>query len=128
MARGISAKLGYVIVGSCTIAELTEWTATLDKGLKTYNSRSGGGWQKTVIGNKKISGTLRGKYDSGDPIDAQLNTDSLVSLVLCFDSSPQERLYGSARLGSLEFTVNNDTGDIEEWSCSFESDGSWLFT
>lgn len=128
MARGISGKLGYVVVGSCTIAELTEWNATLDKDLKMYNSRSGGGWQKTVVGNKKVTGSIKGKYDSGDPIDAQLNTDSLVSLSLRFDSSPAEYLFGSARLGSLEFTVNNDTGDIEEWTCNFESDGSWSFT
>jgi len=92
------------------------------------NSRSGGGWQKTVIGNKKVSGTIGGKYDSSDPIDVQLNTDALVSLSLYFDSSPSERLFGSARVHNIRFTTNLDTGAIEEWKADFESDGSWSFS
>jgi hypothetical protein len=127
LERGISGNKGWAVVGSCTIAEFTDFQFTLDKGLKTYNSKSGAGWQKTQIGNKKVSGTVKGKYNSSDPIDTQLNTDSIVQIRLNFDSSPPKYFSGPGRFGQLEFTVNNDTGDIEEWSAPFESDGPWAF-
>lgn len=128
MSRGISGNRGRIVANSCLIAELTDFNYTYDKGNKTYNAVSGGGWQKTVLGNKKVSGTLKGKYDSDDPIDVALNTDSLVSLQLSFDTSPPQYFLGQARLHSLAFTVNVDTGDIEEWTCQFESDGAWAFS
>lgn len=128
MSRGISGNRGSVLLGSCHISELTDFTYTFDRGLKMYNAYSGGGWQRSVLGNKKVTGTIKGKYDSSDPIDVVLNTDSLVTLRLIFDSSPNEYMQGEARLGSITFNVNLDTGDVQDWSCPFESDGVWSFS
>lgn len=128
MSRGIPGRLGKVIAGSCTIAEVTDYNYTFDRGLKMYNAYSGFGWQRSVIGNKKVSGTIKGKYDSSDPIDVALNTDNLVQLYLYFDHTLNKNMGGAARLGNLQFTVNLDTSDIEEWTCTFESDGAWSFS
>lgn len=128
MSRGISGNRGKVLLGSCTISELTDFSFAFDRGLKLYNAYSGFGWQRSVLGNKKVNGTIKGKYDSSDPIDVVLNTDNLVTLQLFFDRDPIEKLYGSARLGTIQYEVNLDTGDIETWSCAFESDGPWQFS
>ncbi len=125
MARGISGNEGKVMVGSSTIAELTQWDAELGKDTQTYNAQSGGEWQKTVAGNKKLSGTLTGKYDPNDPIDAVLDTDDLVALEL--NQTSAKRINCQARLGNLSFNVNIDTGEIQEWTCAFESDGAVTF-
>lgn len=126
MARGISGNSGKVLVATSTIAELTQWEAELAKDTQTYNSQDGGVWQKTVAGNKKLSGTLTGKYDPDEPIDAVLDTDALVALQLHQNTS--KFISCQARLGNLNFSANIDTGEPEEWTCTFESDGAVSFT
>jgi len=125
MARGISGNSGKVLAGTSTIAELTQWEAELAKDTQTYNSQDGGVWQKTVAGNKKLSGTLTGKYDPDEPIDAVLDSDAIVALRLYQNSL--KYISCQARLGSLNFSANMDTGEPEEWTCTFESDGAVSF-
>lgn len=120
---GISGKHGYAKIGSSIISEFTDWTGTLDKGLQNYNAYSGGGWQKSVVGNKKFSGTINGMYDTNYPVDAVLDTDELVVLELHMDAG--DYYYGYARMGNITYTVNSNTGAIESWSCQFESHGIW---
>lgn len=128
MARGISGKEGQVVAGGSTIAELTEWSGTLAKNVQTYNPQSGSGWQKTIVGNKSFNGQIGGKYDPNDPIDAQLDTDNLVALLLYFsDSSGKYVNVAAARLDNLAFTENLDTGEIVSWTCDFMSDGTVTF-
>lgn len=119
----ISGKNGYVEIGSCDVCSFQSWTATLDKGIQTYNARCGNGWQLTQIGNKKFSGSITGVYDPTDPIESHIDTDSLVTLYLYHDSTQYH--YGSARLGRITYGVNSDTGAIETWSVDFESHGQW---
>ena len=125
MARGIHGNQGKILVGSSTIAELTKWEGTLAKNLVTYTSQDGAPWQKTVTGNKAFSGTITGKYDPDDPIDAVLDTDALVALRLHQNSAKYVDL--QARLGDLSFTDDIDGNAIQEWTCTFESDGAVSF-
>lgn len=126
MSRGISGNQGYAMVGSSEIEELTGWTMDRDPGTQTYNAHSGAGWQKTTTGNKKISGTITGKYDPDDPVDSQIATDSLVTLQLHHTST--DYWTGSARLGAINLSANIDTGEVQSWTCAFESDGAWSHT
>ena len=125
MARGIHGNEGKILVGSSTIAELTKWEGTLAKNLVMYTSQDGAPWQKTVTGNKAFSGTITGKYDPDDPIDAVLDTDALVALRLHQNSAKYVDL--QARLGDLSFTDDIDGNAIQEWTCTFESDGAVSF-
>ena len=123
--HGVSGKNGKVMVGSCSVGEVTDWTATYDQGTFTYQSANGGGWQKVIRTNKKVSGTIKGFYDTEYPIEAVTVGDSLVALKLYFSVSGGKYLYvPGAMLGPITYTVNMNTGAAEEWSCTFESDGS----
>ena len=125
MFTPVHGNQGKVLLGSSTIALLTKWTSDIDLGIVTYNAQQGAGWQQTVRGNKKASGTLTGKYVLSDPIDSKINIDTLVTLVLYHDPS-QRWISMSARTGKLSFSANleGQPGEIQEWSCSYESDGA----
>ena len=125
MARGTHGNSGKVLFGTSTIAELTKWDATLAKNLVTYTSQDGAPWQKVVTGNKALSGTITGKWDENDPIDAALDLDTIVAIRLYFTAS--KYISCDARLGDLSFTTDIDGNAIEEWTCTFESDGAVSF-
>ena len=123
----LCGKSGYVVIESCTIKSLTGWSATLNKNVQTYNTYSGSGWQQTCTGNKAFTGTIEGKYTvTDDDIEAQLDTDNLVTLELHFNTG--DYWSGEARLGTIEYGVNLETSEPQTWSCSFESDGTWTKT
>ena len=123
-AVALHGNQGKVLLGSSTIAELTGWTMKLAQGVATYVAVSSGGWQRTVRGNKKGSGTLKGKYVATAPIDTMLQTDSIVALVLYHNAS-QRWKSTSAMMGEIDYgaTIDGQPGEVQEWSCSFESDG-----
>ena len=122
--RAISGKEGYAMVGSCDVYELASWNAVYDQSIHTYNSRSGAGWQKTVRGNNKVSGTIETKWMSG--IKSVFAKDTLVAVELHNDDG--DYLSGNARLGPLTYNANLDTGEPQTVSVPFESDGAWTIT
>tara|TARA_Y100000034_G_C6767975_1_gene342464 strand:+ start:310 stop:690 length:381 start_codon:yes stop_codon:yes gene_type:complete len=126
MPRGISGNQGYISFASSDIRELTKWTADKDFGVNTYNSRDSAGWQKTIVGNKKFSGTLEGKIDVDDSIEDDIDTESLVALQL--HQNTANYWAGNGRVSNFSITCDPDTGEPQTWSCSWESDGSWAKT
>lgn len=124
--EALSGKYGYIEIGSCDVCGFQMWTVDRDNGIQTYNARCGNGWQLTIVGNKKFSGTISGVYDSADPIETHIETDSLVTLILHHDD--QNYHYGSARIGKITYGANSDTGELQKWSAAFESHGAWTTT
>ena len=122
--RAVSGKEGYAMVGSCDVFELTSWNAVYDQTIHMYNSRSGAGWQKTVRGNKKVSGTIETKWMTG--ISSTFAKDTLVSVEM--HNTAGDYLAGNARLGALTYNANLDTGEPHTVSIPFESDGAWTIT
>lgn len=120
-----SGNQGYISLGSSDIQELKFWDSNLNKNLKTYGSRSGAGWTQNIIGNKTMSGTIRGNYDPTDPINDHVDTDGLVALELHLDENDYYSF--NARLGEIQLSSDLDTGDPQEWSCTYESSGAVTF-
>lgn len=125
LSAGTHGNQGKALVGSSTVAQLTGWTCDLDLGIAVYNAVSGGPWQRAVRGNKKASGTIKGKYDVNAPIDSVLNTDSIISLVLYHNAS-QRWISLTVLIGKISYTVEVDgqPGSVQEWAATFESDGA----
>ena len=124
LARAIHGNQGKALLGSSTIAQLTKWSCEIDLGIVNYVAVSGAGWQRSVRGNKKASGSLTGKYDPDSPIDTVIDGDNLVSLVL-YHNATQRWISMTALLGKQTFSAEIDghPGVIQEWECAFESDG-----
>jgi hypothetical protein len=126
--HAVSGKNAKIMVGSCSVGEATEWTANVEQGTFTYQSANGGGYQKVIRTNKKVSGTLKGLYDSEYPIDAVVHTDSYVSLKLYFTVSGNKYInIPLALTGGITFTGNMNSAGAEEWTCNFESDGPYTY-
>lgn len=126
--HAVSGKNASIMVGSCSIGEATEWSGNVDLGTFTYQSANGGGYQKVIRTNKKISGSLKGFYNKDYPIDAVLNVDTYVTLKLYLTVTDNKYInIPSALTGQVTFTGNMNSAGAEEWTCTFESDGPFTF-
>lgn len=133
-ARPISGNQGYVTItgGSASgIAEVTEFNGTLDLGVKTWFGQNSVqlnqagqavAFQKTALGNQKCSGTITGLFDPNFPLGASLAYGALVTLTL-YLNYPNASISFQARIATRTFGANINTGDIQPFTATFESDG-----
>jgi hypothetical protein len=124
--QAISGNLGKVTVGGSTVAEISKFKATLDRGGKTYGAQSGVsagiGWEKTLNGTHKCSGTFEGFFDPNFPIGSICDVDALVTLTL-YSNFPGSYITGAARIFSRDFSADIDTGDPEPFNYAFQYHG-----
>lgn len=125
--RAISGNQGRVIVGGSTIAEVTGFQGTISYGVKTYVPQSGVvggvGYQKTVQGNTKCSGTINGLLDPNYPPSTTLGKGALVTLVL-YEQFPNAYINCTlARIDNRTFAADINSGDPAPFTAAFESDG-----
>lgn len=120
-ASGLSGNQGKVLIGSCTIAQVEKWDMDFEQGIDTFVAQSSAPWQQTVQGNKKVSGTVSGAFDNNDPIDTQVNTQNLVTLLLYHSTGHWYSL--QVRVGKVSFGVDINAGTRQTWSFTFESHG-----
>jgi hypothetical protein len=124
--RPISGNQGYAKIGGSGIAEITDWTATLDYGVKTYvgqhNVVGGIGYQATVQGNTKCSGSCNGLFDPNYAPGVTLGKGALVQLQL-FLNFPTSFVSFLGRIATRTIGANINTGDPVPFSATFESDG-----
>lgn len=124
--RAISGNQGRVIVGGSTIAEIVGWDGTLDFGVKTYVAQSAVsgnvGYQKTVQGNTKMSGSIRGLLDPNYAPATVLASGALVSLLL-YEQYPNNYFSMQARIGTRTAGADFNSGDPIPFTATFESDG-----
>lgn len=121
----VSGNQGKALVGSSTISELSSWNMDDDAGVQTYNAYAGAGWQRSVAGNRKVTGSVEGFYDPNGPIDAILTNGAVVMLRLYENATKYAQ--GYARLSKISRSANLGTAEPEKWSASFESEGAWSY-
>ena len=131
--RAISGNQGFVLAGGSRIAEVTGWDATTDYGTKNYVSQSSvfgsgnnyTGYNKTVQGNTKMSGTIKGYLDPNFAVGSVLVGGALVALVLYEDyySTPQSYWALTARIGTRTGGADIMTAEPVPFSATFDSDG-----
>lgn len=114
---------GDVLIGSSSIAELTNWTFNKTVATDRYGSNSSNCYKKTIAGVKSGTGTLKGKYDDASPIEDFLDVGDSVSLLLQTDGSTTYTV--PAVIKSLDVEVDLDEGKANTWSATFETNGAW---
>ena len=124
--RAISGNQGSCKLGGSQIAEFTKFDGTIDYGVKTYVAQSGVsggvGYQKTVLGNAKCSGTVEGLFDPNYPVGTIFNKGALISMTMYLSSTTSfVSFQGRIATRTLGFDINS--GDPQPFTGTFESDG-----
>ena len=123
----LSGMVGAVYAGGSKIAEVSEWKATTDRGIKTYGAQSGVvagvNWEKTVSGTHKATGSFDGYFDPNYPMGSICNVDALVTGTF-YKSYPSVYVTGQMRIQSNDDSADIDTGDPEALAYSFQFHGA----
>jgi hypothetical protein len=126
----LSGMVGAVYAGGSKIAEVSEWKATTDQGIKTYGAQSGVvagvNWEKNVLGTHKCTGSFNGYFDPNYPMGSIVNTDNLITLTL-YKRYPDVYVTGQARIASHDDGANIGTGDPEPLAYNFNYFGAPTF-
>lgn len=128
--QAVSGNSGKVILGGSVIAEISKWKATIDRGLKTYGAQSGVvsgvGWEKTLVGTHKCTGSFEGYFDNNYAPGTLADVDTLVTLSL-YLVYPSAYITGSARISTHDLSADIDTGDPEPFTYNFQFHGAPTF-
>jgi len=122
----VSGLNGYMTIGSCIIACLTDCDLTIGSPNEEFFCVSGAGWSNTVATAKRGSGTINAVLDEAALISSVAESGELVSLTL-FASTAGASATGNGRLGQFNITVNLE-GTVEKVSIPFMTDGPWTGT
>lgn len=125
--QAISGNLGKVVVGGSTVAEISKFKGTIDRGVKTYGAQSGVvsgiNWLKTVSGTHSCTGSFEGFFDPNYPIGTIVDVDTLVTVIL-YQQYPGSYRSFQARITTHDFSADIDTGDPEPFTYNFQSHGA----
>jgi hypothetical protein len=119
----VSGLNGYMTIGSCIVASLTDCDLTLGSPNEEFFTVDGAGWSQTVATAKRGSGTINAVLDEAALISSVAESGELVTLTL-FASTAGATATGSARLGQFNTTVNVE-GTVEKVSIPFMTHGAW---
>lgn len=128
--RAISGNQGFVKLGSSQVGEITEFSGTVNYGVKTYVAQSsvlpagggGVGYQKTVKGNTNLDATITGLFDPNYPIGTILAKGAIIAYIL-YENYPSAYFSGNCRVDTRTFAANMNTGDPIPFTATIKSDG-----
>jgi hypothetical protein len=119
----ISGKNGKVLIGSTTLAEITDWTFHTTSLNHAYASSSTAGFRRRVPGVKDGSGSIGFKLDPADPITDDFDEGSAVTLLLYVDATHFYTV--PAVIDSIQLAVDISSGDVLGGTAMFSADGAW---
>lgn len=120
----ISGKYAEAVFDSCNLLEFESWTLTYGAENQIYDSRSGGGAQRSVEGIFRGNGTITGFVSDDDGLNAVVTTGALATLTLYHTQVGSVSATGNARIGQITFEANR-AGEPESYSIEFITDGLW---
>ena len=121
--NGISGVQGDVLIGSNQVREVKKWSFKPKMTTKDYASNITAGYRKRVSSTKDGTGTLDGVWDPWNPITDVMDIGASVTLKLQHHTNQFWLI--PAIINDMSFDVDMDTGDVEAWTASFETDGQW---
>ncbi len=115
--------------GTDTEIEIGSWTATLEAQSDRYASSKSAGFLQTETGNKGATGTFEGKRATDTKIEEACPPgNTVVTLYLIFETSGPTGLTMPCKIKTLTFSINPNTGEVQSYSCTFESHGAYDFS
>lgn len=122
----VSGLNGYVTIGSCTVAALTDCDFTYGSPNEEFFTVGGGGASNTVATAKRGSGTINLVLDDAALFTSVAESGELVALVF-FSKTAGDSASGNARIGQIQTTFNRE-GTVERVTVPFMTDGLWTGT
>ena len=122
----LSGTTGYITFGSCTVAAITDWNATIGAPTDEFFTVDGGGWGSTVARAFRGSGTINAVLDDAALISSIAQSGDTVTVALISNTSGPSYT-GTIRLGQFETTVNLE-GVVQRLSIPFTTDGAMAGT
>lgn len=122
MATLKSGKYGQVLFGASAYGEATSWNMTDEVDTTRFGTFGGGGFKKTVGGQRSANGSVEGKYDFNMPVEDFVGPGDEVVLKLYIDTTKFYQM--SAVIKSLQINVNGDSGEPVSWTMQYESNGT----
>lgn len=119
----LSGKYGRVLVGSCNVTELTEWTLEYGAEPQVFYTASTGGAQSAVPGAEGGTGSFSFLKTANDTAD--FATGDCVLLELRHNVAGTQKASGYALLGRFRYgaqlrgevqTVTVDFTTVDEWT------------
>jgi hypothetical protein len=127
MSSGAVSSTGSTVkIGSSEIVEVTGFDVDRKPEVHTYAANTTDGFQAAVVGTKRASGTVRGKYDPLDPITDHMDDGDAVTLSKYLTASKSTSY--PCKIDGLSFEVDIDTGDIVGWEATWTSHLAWTDT
>lgn len=91
---GQYGRVSKDVSGTITaIAECLEWTLQKTAPNRAYASCNTGGYKRTVVGTKQISGTIRTMYQRDTPIETFLDIGDRILLQLHTDATAGHKFW-----------------------------------
>jgi len=126
MAAGpvLTGDSGKFEIGATEI-EMGAWTATLEAQSDRYASSKSGGYLMTETGNLGATGSIEGKRATDTKVDTSIPPGTSGTLKLYFTAGSYMTF--SAKMKTLTYNVNPNTGEVQSYSATFESHGTVSF-
>lgn len=118
----VSGVNGYVTIGSCTVAAVTDCDLTFGSPNEEFFTVAGAGNSNTVKTSNRGSGTINAVLDDAALISSLAESGELVSLTL-FAQAGGASSVGNVRLGQFQHTFNAE-GTVIKVSIPFMTDGA----
>tara|TARA_B110000263_G_C15187425_1_gene454468 strand:+ start:83 stop:469 length:387 start_codon:yes stop_codon:yes gene_type:complete len=122
----VSGLNGYVTVGSCTVASLTDCDLTYGSPNEEFFTVNGAGSSNTVATAKRGSGTMNLVLDDAALFTSVAESGELVALVF-YSKTGGDSAIGNGRIGQVQTTFNLE-GTVERVTVPFMTDGVWTGT
>jgi len=112
-----------------TEIEIGAWTCTLEAQSDRYASSKSGGYLLTENGNKGATGSFEGKRATDTKVEDEVApSNTVVTLYLIFTTTGPSGMTMPCKIKTLTFNVNPNTGEVQSYSCTFESHGAYDFS
>jgi hypothetical protein len=122
----ISGKTGYMTIGSCTVAALTDCDVTFGSPNEEFFTVAGNGFSSTVSTAQRGNGTINAVLDDAALISSLAASGDLVTIAIFADTGGPS-MTGSARLGQFQGGFARE-GTVQKLSIPFMTDGEWTGT
>jgi hypothetical protein len=126
LMAALSGKNGYVTIGSCTVASLSDWDLTYGSPNEEIFVVSGAGSSNTVSTSNRGNGTFNLVLDDAALFTSIAESGELVAAVFLADTGGDSAI-GNIRIGQIQHTGTRE-GAAQRVSVPFMTDGAMTGT
>lgn len=129
MATAIHGDTGLAYVGGSAIALVHKWDATFDFAEDDITAMDSGGWQRLMVGLKKVTGSIAVGYATDDTAgQTVLQNNAVAGSAVVLALYPGGTAHSFGGTAFLKFALSASFDSPEEATYDFASNGPWSYT